>query len=111
MTSKFNWELLRKARSALVADCCARAPQTETLTLALEAIEHTLRVAADTNLATTAEVYGLIPHPHAELIQAYKNGAEIEYYSRWLASWVAVSEPLWHHKAQYRINPASPSGL
>jgi hypothetical protein len=45
-------------------------------------------------------------HPHNELIQAHRNGAEIQVYSH--GEWVDIElEPCWHEGSQYRVKPAT----
>ena len=43
------------------------------------------------------------PHNHAELIKAWADGAEIEYYS--LGCWYFVTHPTWGQGGGYRIKP------
>ena len=42
-------------------------------------------------------------HKHAQLIHAWADGAEIEYYSTLANEWRAVQNPVWELKTQYRI--------
>jgi hypothetical protein len=44
-------------------------------------------------------------HPHNELIQAYCNGAKIEYLTK--DGWVETTHPTWNEDTQYRIKPAT----
>jgi hypothetical protein len=45
-------------------------------------------------------------HPHNDLIQAYRNGANIQVYSH--GEWVDIElEPCWHEDSQYRIKPVT----
>lgn len=43
------------------------------------------------------------PHKHAELIRAWADGAEIEYYSTQSMDWHLTTEPVWWPSTQYRI--------
>lgn len=45
---------------------------------------------------------------HKELIEAWANGAEIQYYYEAYNSWVDADGPNWDEKNQYRIKPAQP---
>lgn len=42
-------------------------------------------------------------HKHANLIHKWADGAEIEYYSVLTNSWIAINEPVWDLRTQYRI--------
>lgn len=44
----------------------------------------------------------------ADLKEAFKNGAEIEYYSKRLNSWIPTP-PSWDSKLEYRIKPNQPT--
>jgi len=46
-------------------------------------------------------------HKHSELIKAWADGAEIQYYDPGLFTWVDMCgrELNWHPEAQYRIKP------
>jgi hypothetical protein len=44
-------------------------------------------------------------HPHNDLIQAYRNGAVIEYLTE--DGWVETTNPTWNEDTQYRIKPAT----
>lgn len=44
------------------------------------------------------------PHIHKDLIIAWANGAEIEYYRAGLG-WEACRRPVWHAECTYRIKP------
>ena len=44
------------------------------------------------------------PHKHAELIKAWADGAEIEYYDT-DAQWRTVSDPTWVKERSYRVKP------
>ena len=43
------------------------------------------------------------PHKHADLIKAWADGAEIEYFCD--DQWVTISSPIWDRAAQFRIKP------
>lgn len=45
------------------------------------------------------------PHKHKDLIIAYANGAEIEYYHPTDNEWYGISNPGWYEHIQYRIKP------
>lgn len=47
------------------------------------------------------------PHKHAELIKAWADGAEIEYWEKYGAQWVECggSAPTWEEYQEYRIKP------
>lgn len=42
-------------------------------------------------------------NPHWELKQAYKDGADIEFYDIFSDKWRSISNPLWHKNDKYRI--------
>ena len=42
-------------------------------------------------------------HPHSDIIQAYRNGAEIQLYAD--GKWLDVVEPFWIERTEYRVNP------
>jgi len=44
-------------------------------------------------------------HKHAELIKAWADGAEIEYYSLSLENWKITKCPSWDIHTDYRIKP------
>ena len=44
-------------------------------------------------------------HKHADLIIAWANGAEIEYFDAPCYEWRTASEPWWHLENKYRIKP------
>jgi len=44
------------------------------------------------------------PHIHKDIIIAWANGAEIEYFSN-QGKWVACPKPIWHAECTYRIKP------
>uniref|UniRef100_UPI0039A44A74 hypothetical protein n=1 Tax=Ornithobacterium rhinotracheale TaxID=28251 RepID=UPI0039A44A74 len=45
---------------------------------------------------------------HKELIEAWANGAEIQFYYEADDSWIESEIPTWHNEFQYRIKPAQP---
>jgi len=47
------------------------------------------------------------PHKHAEIIKAWADGADIEYYSAELGCWqdVVCNSPIWYNASQYRVKP------
>lgn len=45
------------------------------------------------------------PHKHKDLIIAWANGAEIEYFNDSTGSWQWTDEPYWSEDTQYRIKP------
>ena len=45
------------------------------------------------------------PHIHAEVIKAWADGAEIEFYNVLDASWDKTPSPCWNASMQYRIKP------
>ena len=48
------------------------------------------------------------PHKHSELIKAWADGAEIEYFSPTAEKWVEVGiSPAWSNNFEYRIKPES----
>jgi hypothetical protein len=52
------------------------------------------------------QVYPQLPHVHAELIKAWADGAQIEYYSKLFDKWILCVgdvKPMWEVGAQYRI--------
>lgn len=44
-------------------------------------------------------------HKHAELIKAWADGAEIEYYSNNDGKWYEIDKPSWSEMTTYRIKP------
>lgn len=45
------------------------------------------------------------PHKHKDLIIAWANGAEIEYFSDYTETWSLMEQPSWHLECTYRIKP------
>lgn len=45
------------------------------------------------------------PHVHAEVIKAWADGAEIEYFNTVWNSWCKQTNPTWALTYQYRIKP------
>ena len=44
-------------------------------------------------------------HKHYDLILAWANGAEIEYFSYYGKCWYGAELPGWHNDFEYRIKP------
>lgn len=44
-------------------------------------------------------------HKHAEVIKAWADGAEVEYFPSNGKQWLDVSTPGWYEDYQYRIKP------
>ncbi len=47
-------------------------------------------------------------HPHAELIKAWADGADIEYYNDLSDLWMGCSHPSWNPLQQFRIKTGEP---
>lgn len=45
------------------------------------------------------------PHKHAELIKAWADGAEIQWFNPIEKSWRDVKNPFWSINTKYRIKP------
>ena len=45
------------------------------------------------------------PHKHADLIKAWADGAEIEYWAPVMREWLTNSTPKWYEDTLYRIKP------
>ena len=45
------------------------------------------------------------PHKHAELIKAWADGAEIEFFDIFLKEWIISPTPNWSEDREYRIKP------
>ena len=45
------------------------------------------------------------PHVHAELIKAWADGAEIQYWSDFYKGWFTSKTPWWETGTKYRIKP------
>lgn len=45
------------------------------------------------------------PHKHRDLIIAYANGADIEYWGEGHSVWFRIKNPSWNETIQYRIKP------
>jgi hypothetical protein len=46
------------------------------------------------------------PHKHAEVIKAWADGAEIEYFNTYYGCWMAMkTQPVWDEREKYRIKP------
>lgn len=46
------------------------------------------------------------PHVHAELIKAWADGNEVQYFSGLEHIWVDTDTPRWTSSAEYRIKPS-----
>ncbi len=48
-----------------------------------------------------------VPHPHAELIKAWADGKQIQYWSNLCEEWFDCPDNNcpWHPKAKYRVKP------
>ena len=44
-------------------------------------------------------------HKHADLICAWANGAQIQYYDSVMCRWVDHINPLWNEETKFRIKP------
>jgi hypothetical protein len=49
-------------------------------------------------------------HKHADLIHAWAEGKEIQYYSKNANEWIDLDQPSWHLCDEYRIKPEKPYG-
>lgn len=49
------------------------------------------------------------PHPHAELIKAWADGAKIQHFDTSEMQWRDSEQPYWFVQTQYRIKPEEPS--
>ena len=45
------------------------------------------------------------PHKHADLIKAWADGAEIEFFSEYRQYWIATDRPRWAENTKYRTKP------
>lgn len=45
------------------------------------------------------------PHKHCELIKAWADGAEIQFFDESTNLWKDTEEPFWHCDLKYRIKP------
>lgn len=55
-----------------------------------------------------------IPHVHAEIIKAWADGEEIEYWNGASETdiggkWLTVRLPSWNHNMKYRVKPKLPT--
>jgi hypothetical protein len=48
------------------------------------------------------------PHPHAEVIKAWADGADIEYKTEFMDNWRRIRNPQWSKGVEYRIKPEVP---
>ncbi len=48
-----------------------------------------------------------VPHPHAELIKQWADGATIQFYNTYKQEWVdcAGYQPMWDAGVKYRVKP------
>lgn len=46
-----------------------------------------------------------IPHPHADVIKAWADGADIQRYSITHDEWWTVTNPTWEVEGKYRVTP------
>ena len=51
------------------------------------------------------------PHKHCELIKAWADGAEIEYYNNNIGGWKKLDTPTWMATEEYRIKPKDPKTI
>lgn len=49
------------------------------------------------------------PHPHAELIKAWADGAKIQYWHENRHEWIDKGDPCWYEWCEYRVKPEEPS--
>jgi len=49
-------------------------------------------------------------HKHADIIHAWAEGKEIQYYSNIFKDWLDLSDPSWNLGDEYRIKPEKPYG-
>lgn len=47
-------------------------------------------------------------HKHADLIHAWAEGKEVQYYSKNCNKWLDLTEPSWHLWDEYRLKPENP---
>ena len=45
------------------------------------------------------------PHKHAEIIKAWADGAEIEFFDKIAEEWLETSAPYWSENNEYRVKP------
>lgn len=45
------------------------------------------------------------PHPHADIIKAWADGAEIQYYSDSSNKWLYTQCPSWDEYVKFRVKP------
>lgn len=43
------------------------------------------------------------PRKHADIIKAWADGAEVEFYSKLEKRWVSASHPMWEESTAYRV--------
>lgn len=51
------------------------------------------------------------PHKHKDLIIAWANGADIEFWSEVCQGWKEICKPTWTEDFNYRIKPKQPSEI
>lgn len=49
--------------------------------------------------------------PHADLIKAWADGADVEYYDSSTMMWFLATTPDWHPSTTYRIKPSVPDPI
>lgn len=85
----------------------------DTAVVAKRVAGHGVKFVGDTtsyylqNYEFVRSAYPNPPHKHAELIKAWADGADIEYYHMG-AKWRSVFSPAWKADVQYRIKPDAP---
>ena len=45
------------------------------------------------------------PHKHREIIKAWADGAEIQFFNNFKKAWEGIPEPVWSDEVQYRVKP------
>lgn len=64
-------------------------------------------ISREGNVKST-EQSGKTPRKHAELIKAWADGAEIEFYSSSNECWIGSARPDWLDSYEYRVKPEAP---
>lgn len=64
---------------------------------------------ASYNFELVRHVYPNPPHKHAEVIKAWADGAEIEFFGQLSRKWSTVPQPTWDVNYTYRIKPSNPN--
>lgn len=44
-------------------------------------------------------------HPHADVIHAWADGDEVQYWSNYRGKWIDIDNPNFYHDHKYRIKP------